>query len=136
MAFWSKVSAERADRSVGARGRAPTRQKLYKQRLGAVDQAQRARQEQQRQSIESAAEAALRRLEARGFPGAVRIPDSKHKQRAAWHLCDTLADGRLGETVVTRYYLFSTGEVAEAGGRSVTAAQSQDEIVAALNRLT
>lgn len=135
MAFWNKTRANRADRAVGARGRAPSLEKQYKQRLKANYEAQRARENEQRHALQSASDAALRRLEAHGFPGAVRIADPKRKIRAAWYLCDALADGPQGETTVSRYYLFSTGEVADDRGRSVTAARSQDEIVAALNRL-
>jgi hypothetical protein len=63
------------------------------------------------------------------------MPDPKRKMRAAWYLCDARANGPHGETTVSRYYLFSTGEVADDRGRSVKAAVSQDDIVAALRRL-
>ena len=46
--------------------------------------------------------------------------------RAAWYLCDTLANRPHGATGTSSYYLFSTGEVADARGGHVTASHSQD----------
>jgi hypothetical protein len=135
MAFWSKFRSSRADRVVGARGRAPSPAKLRRKVSKADYEANRERQEGRRRAMDSAAQAALRRLEAQGFPGAVKMADPKRKIRAAWYLCDAMANRPHGEKGIGCYYLFSTGEVADDGGRSVTAAQSQDEIIDALNHL-
>lgn len=85
--------------------------------------------------MQSAAAAALRRLEAQGFPGAVKLADPKRKMRAAWYLCATPSNAPHGEIDTSSYYLFSTGQVADRYGGSVTASRAQEEIIAALNRL-
>jgi hypothetical protein len=135
MAFWNKVRTIRADRSVGAHGRAPSPQKLYQEKLKANSEARRKREDEQRRAIQAAAKAALLRLESRGFPGAVKVADPGRKVRAAWPLCDLPVDGPLGESAVSRYYLFSTGEIADGRGRSVAVARASEEILAALGRL-
>jgi hypothetical protein len=55
--------------------------------------------------------------------------------RAAWRLCDSKVDGIDGETAVSRYYLFSTGEIADARGRGVAVVHAPEEILSALARL-
>lgn len=135
MSFWSKVRTIRADRSVGAQGRVPSPDKVYKQKIKANDEARRKREDEQRRAIQSAAKAALQRLEAQGFPGAVKVADPRRKRRAAWHLCDLPTDGPLGESAVSRYYLFSTGEIADGRGRSISAVRAPEEILAALGQL-
>jgi hypothetical protein len=92
--------------------------------------------EQRERSIQRAADAALKRLEARGFPGAVRLADPKRKMRAAWHLCEVSANRPHGGSGTSSYYLFSTGQVAAEGGGSVLAAREPDKIIAALGRLS
>jgi hypothetical protein len=64
MALWNRGRAGRADRAVGARGRAPSPEKLFKQRAEAEYQARREREREQWSSLESAAQVALRRLES------------------------------------------------------------------------
>jgi hypothetical protein len=68
MAFWHRVLANRADRAVGARGRAPNPEKLRRVATKAYHDAIWERHYEQRRAIESAAEATLTRLEAQGFP--------------------------------------------------------------------
>jgi hypothetical protein len=131
--FWRRSS--RADRVVGARGRSPSPQKVAREYQESVYRARREQEDERRRSLESAAAAALRRLEARGFPGAVKLADPKRKMRAAWYLCNTTANRPHGATGTSSYYLFSTGEVADVSGGHVTASRSPGEIVAALNRL-
>src|SRR2546423_737834 len=135
MSFWTKGRTNRADRSVGAQGQAPDLGKLYKQKLKANEKVRRQREDEQRRAMQSAAEAALERLESQGFPGAVNVADPRGKMRAAWPLCDVPADGRQGESIVSRYYLFSTGEVADGRGRGVAVVRAPEEILTALARL-
>ena len=135
MAFWTTVRANRADRKVGAQGRAPSPQKLYEEKLKANSEARRQREDEKRRAMQSAAKAALQRLESQGFPGAVKVADPKRNIRAAWPLCDSRVDGLDGETVVSRYYLFSTGEIADARGRGVAVVHAPEEILTALARL-
>jgi hypothetical protein len=135
MAFWNKVRTIRADRTVGAHGRAPSPQMLYEEKLKANSEARRQGEDEQRRAIQSAAKAALQRLESQGFPGAVKVADPKRKIRAAWPLCDSKVDGLHGELAVSRYYLFSTGEVADGRGRGVAVVHVPEEILTALARL-
>lgn len=133
VAFWNRPS--RADRVVGARGRAPNPRKVAREYQESLYRAHRAREDELRRSMESAADAALRRLEAQGFPGAVKLADPKRKMRAAWYLCDTPANRPYGGTAMSSYYLFSTGQVVDRDGGHVIASHSPEEIIAALDRL-
>jgi hypothetical protein len=135
MAFWNKVRTMRADRTVEAQGRVASREKLYQQKIKANAEAHRQREDEQRRALQSAAKAALQRLESQGFPGAVKVADPKRKVRAAWPLGDLPVDGPLGESTVSRYYLFSTGEIADGRGRGVAVVRAPDEILTALGRL-
>jgi hypothetical protein len=135
MAFWNAVRTIRADRTVKAQGRVASREKLYRQKIKANVAARRRREAEQRQALRSAAKAALQRLESQGFPGAVKVADTKHKVRAAWPLGDFPVDGPLGESTVSRYYLFSTGDIADGRGRGVVVVHAPDEILTALGRL-
>jgi hypothetical protein len=85
--------------------------------------------------MQSAAGAALQRLEAQGFPGAVKVADPKRNIRAAWPLCDSKVDGVDGESAVSRYYLFSTGQIADGRGRGLAVVHAPEEILTALGRL-
>ena len=135
MSFWTKGRTNRADRSVGAQGQAPDLEKLYKQKLKANEKAWRQREDEQRRALQSAAKAALERLESQGFPGAVQVADPRRKMWAAWPLCDVPADGPHGESIVSRYYLFSTGDIADGRGRGVAVVRAPEEILTALARL-
>lgn len=135
MAFWKRDRASRADRAIGAQGRAPDPRKVFKANVEAQRRAIFEDMERREQSVQSAASAALSRLEARGFPGAVQRADPKRKVRAAWHLGEALANRQHGETAVTDYYLFSTGEVVDERGGSILACRDIKRIVARLNRL-
>jgi hypothetical protein len=135
MSFWNKIRTNRADRSVGAHGQAPSPEKLYEQKVKANIEALRQREAEQGRAIQSAAMAALQRLESQGFPGAVKVADPKRKMRAAWPLCDVPADSPLGDSVVSRYYLFSTGEIADGRGRGVAVVRAPEKILTALARL-
>jgi hypothetical protein len=135
MSSWTRGRTNRADRSVGAQGQAPDLGKLYKQKLKANENARRRREDEQRRAMRSAAKAALERLKSQGFPGAVKVADPRRKMRAAWPLCDVRAEGPLGESLVSRYYLFSTGEIADGRGRGVAVVQAPEEILTALARL-
>ena len=135
MSFWTNGRKNRADRSVSAQGQAPDLEALYKQKLKANEKARRQREDEQRRAMQSAAKAALERLESQGFPGAVKVADPKRKIRAAWPLCDSKVDGLGGETAISRYYLFSTGEIADARGRGVAVVHAPEDILTALARL-
>ncbi len=114
---------------------APDPRKVFKANAEAQRRALFTEMQQRERSIGSAAQAALKRLEAQGFPGAVQLADPKRKMRAAWHLCDVLANRPHDETGTSSYYLFSGGEVADDRGGSILAAREPDRIIAALERL-
>ena len=127
MSFWRRGRAARADRAVGATDRAPDEKAQRRALL--------AEMASNEQAIANAADAALRRLEAQGFPGAEQREDPKRRMRAAWPLCEALAEGPNGVTAVTTYYLFSNGEVVGADGESSIACRETEKVVAALNEL-